>query len=116
MLHDAGQEVLGGLLRAKQDQVDILVPAKQQAFSEDSDPHHTLQDSVTFKMKTALKYQKLKSCPFAIKEKPYLSLGGSSTSSSLDLSWSEIMSETSLRARSVMDTIFWIDWSSSSEG
>ncbi|TNN67643.1 hypothetical protein EYF80_022107 [Liparis tanakae] len=26
------------------------------------------------------------------------------------------MSETSLRARSVMDTIFWMDWSSSSEG
>lgn len=48
----------------------------------------------------------------------HLSLEGSffSSSSSCALFWSVIMSETSLRARSVIDTIFWIDWSSSSEG
>lgn len=45
MLHNAGEEVLGGLLRAEQDEVDVLVPTKKQAFGQDSDPHHSLQGS-----------------------------------------------------------------------
>lgn len=45
MLHDAGEEVLGGLLGAEQDKVDVLVPAKQQTFGQDSNPHHALQSS-----------------------------------------------------------------------
>lgn len=45
MLHNAVEEALGWLLRAEQDQVDVLVPTKQQAFGQDSNPHHSLQGS-----------------------------------------------------------------------
>jgi len=45
VLHNAGEEALCGLLGAEQHQVDILVPAKQQAFGQDSNPHHSLQGS-----------------------------------------------------------------------
>lgn len=47
MLHDAGEEALGGLLRAEQDEVDVLVPTKKQTFGQDSNPHHSLQGSGT---------------------------------------------------------------------
>lgn len=47
VLHDAGEEALGGLLGAEQDEVDVLIPAKKQTFGQDSNPHHSLQGSGT---------------------------------------------------------------------
>lgn len=47
VLHDACQQALGGLLRAEQNQVHVLIPTQEQAFGQHANSHYTLQSSAT---------------------------------------------------------------------
>lgn len=51
VLYNAGQQTLAGFLGAKENKVDVLISTQEQSFGQYTDPHYSLQCSVTWKDK-----------------------------------------------------------------